>query len=183
MESSKIKIVFGRRGEAWGRGEESIVNRTDELIMTEEGLTKLETELEELKTVRRKEVAVKIKEALAFGDLSENSEYDEAKNEQALVEARIAQLENQLKHAKIIDAEQIKTDTVNIGTKVKILDLELNEEEEYEIVGPTEADPAQNRLSYLSPVGSALLGKKKGNVVEVAVPAGVIQFKILKIQK
>lgn len=151
--------------------------------MTKEGLEKLENELEELKVVRRKEVAEKIKQALAFGDLSENSEYDEAKNEQAQVEARIAQIEGMLKVARVVDNDSISTDAVSVGTRVKLLDVEFEEEEEYAIVGSSEADPSQNRLSYESPVGKALLGKKVGDVVEVEVPAGKIQFKVLDISR
>lgn len=156
---------------------------SQDIIMTVEGLSKLEAELEELKVVRRKEVAEKIKQALAFGDLSENSEYDEAKNEQAQVETRIVQIEKMLKTAKVIDDEDIDTKTVNIGTKVKVLDVEFDEEEEYTIVGPTEADPAKNRLSYQSPVGQALLGKSVGDEVDVEVPAGTMKFKVLAIAK
>ena len=154
-----------------------------EILMTKEGLEKLEQELEELKVVRRKDVAEKIKQALAFGDLSENSEYDEAKNEQAQVEARIAQIEGMLKIARVVDNDSISTDAVSVGTKVKLLDVEFEEEEEYAIVGSSEADPSQNRLSYESPVGKALLGKKVGDLVEVDVPAGKIQFKILDISR
>jgi transcription elongation factor GreA len=154
-----------------------------EILMTKEGLEKLENELEELKVVRRKEVAEKIKQALAFGDLSENSEYDEAKNEQAQVEARIAQIEGMLKVARVVDNDSISTDAVSVGTRVKLLDVEFEEEEEYAIVGSSEADPSQNRLSYESPVGKALLGKKVGDVVEVEVPAGKIQFKVLDISR
>ena len=154
-----------------------------EILMTKEGLEKLENELEELKVVRRKEVAEKIKQAFAFGDLSENSEYDEAKNEQAQVEARIAQIEGMLKVARVVDAANISTAAVSVGTKVKLLDVEFEEEEEYAIVGSSEADPSQNRLSYESPVGKALLGRKVGEVVEVEVPAGKIQFKILDISR
>lgn len=154
-----------------------------ELLLTAEGLAKLEAELDELKLVRRKEVAEKIKQALAFGDLSENSEYDEAKNEQAQVEARIAQLEGMLKIARVVDEGAIDTDAVSVGTKVKILDIEFEEEEEYSIVGPTEANPSANKLSYESPVGKALLGKKVDDVVDVQTPGGVVQFKILEISR
>lgn len=154
-----------------------------ELLMTADGMQKLEDELENLKVFRRKEVAEKIKQALAFGDLSENSEYDEAKNEQAQVEARIAQIEGMLKIARVIDDAAIDTDTVSIGTRVKILDIEFDDEDEYSIVGSSEADPSQNRLSYESPVGKALLGKKVGDIVEVEAPAGTIQFKILDISR
>ena len=154
-----------------------------ELLMTADGMQKLEDELENLKVFRRKEVAEKIKQALAFGDLSENSEYDEAKNEQAQVEARIAQIEGMLKIARVIDDAAIDTDTVSLGPRVKILDIEFDDEDEYSIVGSSEADPSQNRLSYESPVGKALLGKKVGDIVEVEAPAGTIQFKILDISR
>lgn len=154
-----------------------------ELFLTAEGLAKLEAELDELKLVRRKEVAEKIKQALAFGDLSENSEYDEAKNEQAQMEARIAQLEGMLKIARVVDEGAIDTHAVSIGAKVKLLDIEFEEEEEYSIVGPTEADPSANKLSYESPVGKALLGKTVDDVVDVQTPGGVVQFKILEISR
>ncbi len=154
-----------------------------ELFLTAEGLAKLEAELDELKLVRRKEVAEKIKQALAFGDLSENSEYDEAKNEQAQMEARIAQLEGMMKIARVVDEGAIDTEAVSIGAKVKLLDIEFEEEEEYSIVGPTEADPSANKLSYESPVGKALLGKKVDDVVDVQTPGGIVQFKILEISR
>lgn len=154
-----------------------------EVVLTYEGLKKLEEELEVLKSVKRREVAERIKQALSFGDISENSEYDEAKNEQAQVEARIAQVESMLKHAKVIDEDEISTDVVSLGSKVKLHDMEFDEEVEYYIVGSTEADPSKSKISNESPVGSALMGKKKGNIVEVSVPDGVIKFKILKIYK
>lgn len=155
-----------------------------QVILTYEGLKKLEDELENLKTVRRKEVAEKIKVALSFGDLSENSEYDEAKNEQAQVEVRIAQLENMLKNVKIIDEDDIVTDVVSLGSKVTVLDVEFNEEVEYTIVGSTEADPMKSKISDESPVGNALLGAKVGEVVTATVPSGsTLEFKILKISK
>ena len=154
-----------------------------EVVLTYEGLQKLEQELENLKTVRRREIAERIKQALSFGDLSENSEYDEAKNEQAYVEGRIVQLENMLKNAKVIDEDEVKTDVVSIGSKVKVLDKEYDEEVEYHIVGSTEADPSKYKISYESPVGKALIGKKKGTLVEVDVPDGTIKFKILEINK
>lgn len=154
-----------------------------EVVLTYEGLQKLEQELEHLKTVKRREVAERIKQALSFGDISENSEYDDAKNEQAHVEQRIAQLETMLKHAKVIDEDEVKTDVVSVGSKVKVLDMEFDEEVEYFIVGSAEADPSKYKISNESPVGMALLGKKKGTVVEVAVPDGVIKFKVLGIHK
>ncbi|MBE7042200.1 MAG: transcription elongation factor GreA [Ruminococcaceae bacterium] len=153
------------------------------VILTSEGLEKLEQELEYLTTQKRQEVAAKIKQALAFGDLSENSEYDEAKIEQAQVEERIKALDNMLKNVQIIDEEDIDTKKVGLGSKVKVLDMEFDEEMEYTIVGSTEADPSQNKISDESPVGKALLGQKKNKIVEVTVPAGVIQFKILSITK
>ena len=149
--------------------------------MTAEGLQKLEAELEELKVVRRKEVSEKIKQALAFGDLSENSEYDEAKNEQAQVEARIAQIEGMLKVARVVEDDSGDVDVVGIGKTVKLYDIEFEEEAVYSIVGPTEADPTENKLSYESPVGKALLGKKAGETVDVDAPGGMVSFKILEI--
>lgn len=154
-----------------------------ETVLTPEGVAKLEHELHYLKTVRRREVASRIKQAIAFGDLSENSEYDEAKNEQAFIEGRIVTLENMLKNAKVIDDEDITTDTVSIGSMVKVLDVEFNDVIEYTIVGSAEADPSKNKISNESPVGSALIGQTKGAEVDVAVPDGVIKFKILEISK
>ncbi len=155
-----------------------------QVILTGEGLKKLEDELENLKTVRRKEVSEKIKQALAFGDLSENSEYDEAKNEQAQVELRIIQVENMLKNVKIIDESEIDTDVVSIGSKVLVHDVEFDEDVEYTIVGSTEADPVKSKISDESPVGKALLGAKVGETVSATVPSGaVLEFKILEISK
>lgn len=156
---------------------------TKQVILTIEGLEKLENELEQLKTVKRKEIAEKIKQALAFGDISENSEYDEAKNEQAQVELRIVEIENKLKNAKVIDDDDINTDVVSLGSKVTVLDMEYNEEVLYTIVGSTEADPRKHKISDESPVGQALLGQAVDNIVEVSVPQGVLQFKILSISK
>jgi len=154
-----------------------------EIVLTYEGLKKLEEELTHLKSVRRLEIAERIKQALSFGDLSENSEYDEAKNEQALVEGRIVQLENMLKNAKVIDEDEVSTDVVSLGSKVKIYDVEFDEEVLYSIVGSTEADPTKYKISNESPVGAALMGHKVGSVVEVSVPDGVIKFKVLEITK
>lgn len=154
-----------------------------EVILTYEGLKKLEDELEFLRGPKRMEIKERIKQALSFGDISENSEYDEAKNEQAYIEGRIVQLENMLKHARVIDEEDVSTEKVTIGSKVKLLDMEYNEEVVYSLVGSTEADPSRFKISNESPVGSALMHKKKGNVVEVSVPDGVLKFKILKIEK
>lgn len=154
-----------------------------EVILTYEGLQRLEKELEEYKTVKRKEVAERIKQALAFGDISENSEYDEAKNEQAFIEGRIATLENMLRKARVIDDEDIATDVVGIGSKVMVKDLEYDDEVEYTIVGSAEADPLELKISNESPVGKALIGHKVDEVVEVVVPDGVLQYKIIDIKK
>jgi len=154
-----------------------------EYPLTYEGLKKLEERLEYLKSVARREIAERIKQALAFGDISENSEYDEAKNEQARVEGEIVQLENMLKHAKVIDEDEVSTETVSIGSKVKVLDMEYNEEIVYSIVGSLEADPSKNKISNESPVGKALMGQKIGDIVEVMAPGGKISFKIIEINK
>lgn len=154
-----------------------------EVLLTQEGYNNIEKELEYLSTEKRAEIAERIKIALGFGDLSENSEYDEAKNAQAANEAKIAELENKLRYAKIIDESEIDTKTVQVGNIVKVLDMEFNEEESYTIVGSTEVDLAQNKISNESPIGVALMGAKKGQVVEVQAPAGIIKFKILSITK
>ena len=154
-----------------------------EVLLTQEGYEKLEKELEYLKTEKRSEISERIKVALGFGDLSENSEYDEAKNAQASNEIKIAELENKLRYAKIIDESEIDTKTVQVGNKVKVLDMEFDEEVEYTIVGSTEVDLSQNRISNESPIGSALLGAKKNQVVEAQTPGGVVKFKILAIKK
>ena len=154
-----------------------------QILLTDEGLKKLEAELEELKTVRRKEISEKIKVALSFGDLSENSEYDEAKNDQAQVESRIAQLEGMLKNVKILDEEDIATDVISIGSKIKVEDLSYKEKLEFQIVGSTEADPKNGRISDESPVGLALLGHKTGDKVSVEAPEGTVNFKVIAILK
>ena len=154
-----------------------------EVLLTQEGFDKLEQELENLKTVKRVEIAERIKIALGFGDLSENSEYDEAKNAQAENETKIAELENKIRYAKIINESEIDTKTVQVGNTVKLLDLEFDEEVCYTIVGSTEVDIAQNKISNESPIGSAILGAKKDQVVEVQAPAGVMQYKVLSITK
>ncbi|MBE5813415.1 MAG: transcription elongation factor GreA [Clostridiales bacterium] len=154
-----------------------------ELILTYEGLQKLEEELEYLKTTKKMEVAERIKEARGFGDLSENSEYDAAKNEQAEVEARIITIENMLRVAKVVSDDDVSIKTVGIGNKVKLLDVEENEELEYTIVGSTEVDLFNNKISNESPLGEALMGQKKGATVKVAAPMGEIEYKILKIEK
>ena len=152
-----------------------------DVILTKEGYDNLEKELNFLKTEKRAEIADRIKVALGFGDLSENSEYDEAKNAQAENEGKIVELENKLRHAKIIDEKEIDTTTVQIGNKVKVLDMEFDEKIEYTIVGSTEVNLAENKISNESPLGEALLGAKKNQVVEVKAPAGVMKYKILNI--
>ena len=159
-------------------------NQEKQVVLTGDGLKKLEDELEYLKTEKRQEVKEKIQEARAFGDLSENSEYDEAKNEQAQVEVRIMQIEKMLKNVKIIDKSELNTKVVSLGSKVKIHDVEFDEDIEYSIVGSTEADPMKNKISDESPVGKALIGAKVGETVSVVVPSGeTLEFKILKISK
>jgi len=159
------------------------MSQTKKFIMTYEGVKKLEEELEYLKTVKRKEITEKIKVALGYGDLSENSEYDEAKNDQAFTEGRIIQLENMLKNAVVVDENEIPKDKVSVGSIVKVMDYEFDEEVEYTIVGSAEADPMNFKISNESPVGSALIGKKVGDVVEVAVPSGVSKFEVLEIRR
>lgn len=152
-------------------------------VLTRAGEAKLKAELDELKSVRRREIAEKIKVALSFGDLSENSEYDEAKNEQGIIESRIAEIEATLAHAQIIDDDEISTEKVGIGTIVKILDMDLDEEMEFKIVGTNEADIDNGKLSDESPIGAAILGQKVGEVVDVETPGGMIQVKVLEIRK
>ena len=154
-----------------------------EVILTQEGYDKIEKELEYLRTEKRAEVAERIKVALGFGDLSENSEYDEAKTAQAENEAKIADLENKIRYAKIIDESEIDTKTVQVGNVVKVYDMEFEEEETYTIVGSTEVDLSQNKISNESPMGAALLGAKKNEIVEVNAPAGVMKYKVLSITK
>ena len=154
-----------------------------EILLTQEGYDKLESELEYLKTEERAAIAERIRVALGFGDLSENSEYDEAKNAQAANETKIADLENKIRHARIIDESEIDTKTVQIGNKVKVHDMEFDEDVEYTIVGSTEVNLAENKISNESPLGAALLGAKRNNVVEVNAPAGVMKYKVLSITK
>ena len=155
-----------------------------EVLLTQEGYDNIEKELEYLKTTKRSEISERIKVALGFGDLSENSEYDEAKNAQAENEIKIADLENKLRYAKIINESEIDTKTVQVGNIVKIKDIEFNEEFEYTIVGSTEVDLSQNRISNESPIGKALLGAKKNQVVEVELPDNeVAKYKVLSIEK
>jgi len=153
------------------------------VLLTAEGKQALEDELNYLKSEKRKEISEKIKVALGFGDLSENSEYDEAKNEQAQVESRIVELEAMLKHASIIDESELDTDVVRIGAKVKLLDIEFEDEVEYQIVGSTEANPAKGSISDESPVGKAVLGHHINDVVDVETPGGIVKFKIVSISR
>ena len=154
-----------------------------EVILTQEGFDNLEKELNYLRTEKRAEIAERIKVALGFGDLSENSEYDEAKNAQAENEAKIAEYENKVRHAKIIDEKEIDTETVQIGNTIKVLDIEFDEKIDYTIVGSTEVNLAENKISNESPLGKALLGAKKNATVEVNAPAGVMKYKVLAIKK
>ncbi|KYP81959.1 transcription elongation factor GreA [Ferroacidibacillus organovorans] len=154
-----------------------------EVLVTPAGLKKLEDELEQLKSVKRREVAERIKVAISYGDISENSEYEDAKNEQAFVEGRIITLEKMLRNARIIHDEEIDTGVVSIGSTVTLRDIEYKEDVEYHIVGSAESDPAENKISNESPVGRALLGKSVGSTVEVTVPAGTIQYEVLDIRK
>lgn len=152
-------------------------------FITQQGFQDLKDQLEHLKVVVRKEVSEKIKTARGFGDLSENAEYDEAKNEQAEVEAKIAQLEEKIKTAQVIDETKINSNAVGLGTKVKILDVSENEEMSFSIVGSAEADFISGKLSYESPIGNALLNHEVGDVVKVDAPDGVFEFKILEISR
>jgi transcription elongation factor GreA len=143
-----------------------------DVILTPDGYEKLKQQIEELETTKRREVADRIREAREFGDISENSEYDDAKNEQALLEHRIARLKEQLRSAKVIDPKDIGTDVVSVGTRVRVKDVDHGDVDTYEIVGSAEADPANSRLSNESPVGRALIGRKRDDVVEVPLPRG-----------
>ncbi|AKX92980.1 transcription elongation factor GreA [Moorella thermoacetica] len=154
-----------------------------ETLLTANGLKKLEEELEYLKTVKRQEVAERLKQAIEFGDISENSEYEDAKNEQAFIEGRILTLEKKLRNAKVIVASEVSDDVVSLGSRVTLKDLDEGEEIQYEIVGSMEADPAENRISNESPVGKALLGHHTGETVTIQVPAGNLRYQILNIAK
>ena len=154
-----------------------------EVLVTKEGLKKLKEELKEYKEVRRKQVAERLKEAIAYGDLSENSEYEEAKNEQAFVEGRIVELEKMISNAKIIEDDKSGQDVVQIGVTVTVQNMtEKDDPETYTIVGSTEADPVNHKISNESPIGAAILGKVAGDMVKVKVPAGIFEYKILKIK-
>ena len=154
-----------------------------QFMLTEEGLKQREEELEYLKSVKRKDIADKIKVALSFGDLSENSEYDEAKNEQAQVESRILELETMLKNAVIIDESDLSTDVVKIGGKVKLVDLDSGDEDEYQIVGSTEANPFKGSISDECPIGRAVVGRKLGETIEIEAPGGMIRYQIVEIAR
>ncbi len=155
----------------------------ERLVISEEGLNKLKKELKQLRGPKRKEVAKRIKEARALGDISENSEYDDAKNEQAFMEGRIKELEQMIKIAKVINKEDISTDKVSVGTTVRVRDLEFDEEEEFILVGSTESNPDDNKISNASPIGKGLIGHSVGDTVTIQVPAGEIKFEVLAIRK
>lgn len=152
-----------------------------EVLLTENGIKKLEEELHCLKSVKRREIAERIRTAIEFGDITENSEYEEAKNEQAFIEGRIITLEKMLRRARIIDTSQALDDTVSVGATVLLKDVEYGDEIEYTIVGSAEADPAANKISNESPVGQAILGQKAGTMVDVKVPVGVLKYEILNV--
>jgi transcription elongation factor GreA len=153
-----------------------------EVILTPEGYEKLKQDIELLSGQKRREVAERIRVAREFGDIAENAEYDDAKNEQAMLEARIAKLEEQLKAARIISKDEVTADVVSIGSTVRLKDVDANETVEYHIVGSAEANPRERKLSNESPVGKAIMGRKKGEVVEVAAPRGALKYKILDIK-
>jgi transcription elongation factor GreA len=155
---------------------------TKEVILTPEGLQKLKEEIEYLSNAKRREVAERIKHAREFGDIAENSEYDDAKNEQAMLEHRIATLQERLKHSRVIQKKEITTDVVSVGTRVRLRDVDARETIEYTIVGSAEANPAEHKLSNESPVGKAIMGHKKGETVEVSAPRGSLKFKIMDIK-
>ncbi len=156
---------------------------SENMVLTRKGYEELEQKLEYLKNVRRKEVAEQIKVARSYGDLSENAEYDEARNEQSLLEGQIQTIENQLKLAVVVEEDEMNFDKVSIGAQVKVLDMEFDEEDTYKILGTVEADPMNNIISNESPMGRALMGAGVGDVVEVEAPDGVIRFKVLEISK
>lgn len=154
----------------------------EEVILTREGLEKLQAELDDLKYVKRKELAARIKLAISYGDLKENSEYHSAKEDQAFMETRITQLEKMLNKAKVVDADEIDLSKVQIGSTVVLNDIEFAEKLSYQIVGPAEADVADNKISYESPLGKELIGKRVGDVVRVDAPAGVVEYELLEIR-
>ncbi|RCW43088.1 transcription elongation factor GreA [Paenibacillus prosopidis] len=154
----------------------------DEVILTKEGLAKLEAELDDLKYVKRRELAARIKLAISFGDLKENSEYHSAKEDQAFMETRILTIERMLKKARVVDSDQLDVSKVNIGSVVILNDIEFSEKIEYQIVGTEEADVAENKISYESPLGKELIGKKVGSIISVNAPMGVIKYELLEIR-
>ena len=153
-----------------------------EVILTSQGYKKLQREIEHLSTEKRREVAERIRVAREFGDIAENAEYDDAKNEQAMLEHKISQLEERLLNARVISKKEISKDVVSIGSRVRVKNMDANKTFEYYIVGSAEANPAENKLSNESPVGKAIIGHKKGDVVEVSAPRGALKFKILEIK-
>src|SRR5690554_3771643 len=162
---------------------ERVMAKEKEIVLTHDGLNKLEKELEYLKTVRRREVAQRIKQALEFGDITENSEYEDAKNEQGFIEGRILSIEKMLRNARVLDDREVATDKISLGSQVLLEDLENGEKLQYTIVSSAEADPAARKISDESPVGRALLGKKAGEEVEVTAPAGIIRYRIENIAR
>lgn len=183
ISQKRFRVISTYRAKIISMTGESVEMSDKEVILTQDGLKRLEEELENLKSVKRREVAERIKVAIGYGDISENSEYEDAKNEQAFIEGRIITLEKMLRNARIINNDEIDTDIVSIGSIVTVEDLEFGDTMEYTIVGTAESDPMQNKISNESPVGKAILGKKKGATVDVNVPAGVIQYKIVDIKK
>jgi len=179
-EASEDKDILSSSGSRGSTGDDE-----DQTLVTKEGLKKLKEELDHLKTVRRTELAQRLKEAISYGDLSENSEYEEAKNEQAFVEGRVLELEQKIKNAKIISEKKLDTKSgkdIDIGTTVTVRNRSENEDPEtYIIVGSTEADPLEHKISNESPIGRALLGRKKGDIVEVPTPAGKFKYEVLKV--
>ena len=156
---------------------------SEEILLTQEGYDKIVAEHEELVSVRRREISERLKEAISYGDISENAEYDAAKNEQAELEERILKLENMIRKATIINEDEMSSDRVRVGLTVKVLDVEENEEMEFTIVGSTEADPFEGRISNESEVGKNLLGKQKGDTVQIVVPDGLLTYKVVDITK
>jgi len=177
----QVGMTYPHFGHSIRKGSMNHMEDTKTVVLSPEGLAQLQEELDFLRNVRRKEVAERLKEARSHGDLSENSEYDDARNEQAFVEGRIATIENTLRNAKIIDEVPVG-DQVRLGSIVKLKDLEFGDTLEYTLVGSVEADPAKNKISNESPVGRTILGKKKGTIVEVDAPVGSIQYEIIDVR-
>jgi transcription elongation factor GreA len=177
-----IDVMIYQTGIRINKGE-NYMSEPKQYLMTAEGIKKLEEELEYYRVVKRKEVTEKIKVALSFGDLSENAEYDEAKNDQAFVEGKIVQLESMLRNAVVVDENELEKDKVNIGSVVKVKDYAFDENVDFKIVGSAEANPMKGKISNESPVGNALMGKKVGDVIEVPVPDGIDKYEILEISR